>query len=1039
MAANNKQQNELNALFGKYNQRLGKLYQKFIKELSTLGVRVEDKLTEDALFMFDNFPELKSKLNEIFTKYVEDNMQLAKGGIQSGVALAFGQDALNLHGYTVLNDAAISQVRSMAVQAFTARRMKVAAGLSLSQKVWNYSQQTKSEFEMAVSNVLTDGLQAGTCAAELSRRVRQQLNDPEMMYRRYHHKVVTKGGKAKDVVKWHRRVVDENGKVRFIEAPLEEVGQGTYRSSYKNSFRLMRTEINMAYHYANNARWLAEPFVIGIRIWGSPQHPRPDICDELWGNYPKDFMFAGFHPQCMCAAAAITCTREEIKEYLRRKRAGEDVSNFPFEGIVRDVPNNFKKYVANHHDAILKAGKKGTLAYIFRDNAKYLRSAFSSSELEQMGLKAFTKRIKTAAERAEIQRRWDERKRRNAAQAVIDSRHANRDAAAVQKKWNEYQLERVQRAIAEAKLTSTSPVLDARLAVLRTAIQKGATAEISAAYRNALAGIKTQLAREARHAARDPKAIQKAWNNWHYTRAEKALAESGVQMNAALATRMKKLRNIAKMGNVKGIATAYYRVMKAIEVQAAWDAHTIKYATQLVFDAQKVGYKDIMPTMDALRDKLLVKDLAQVRTLARQLGTEITQVEDAVAKFKYVQDAKLHLKNVSLADLQVVEQKVAEKVVWVESKFPNNLLKHADKYNWEAYDYLGANMNGVQQKFPNTWNISQQAYIKLAEATKIKYEWSVVEQQLQELKAYYTSSASGSAKLKAHISGIDALLSAKGDLAAAQQAVKDAEKYKKSLESSAKYRAKKSVKKSPATVVPAGAKTLADVPLEEAMKLISDFEANFTDSADANLRPLIEYIWRNNLTAEERLVLTKYTQTYSYLNEPLREIRYKGGRLWQEFEADMPTLTSALSKMEMPANTVVRRGTDDYTIKALGKRLSDVQVGDEFVDGAFLSTSVRKDRGFFESLDLTIVVPKGAQGVYAEPFTHYNGEGYDFGLYGGTPNLWNGIAKAAFGREREWIGQRGCKFRVIKKEGHKIYLQMIGQLYDQTTDYKSFF
>ena len=222
------------------------------------------------------------------------------------------------------------------------------------------------------------------------------------------------------------------------------------------------------------------------------------------------------------------------------------------------------------------------------------------------------------------------------------------------------------------------------------------------------------------------------------------------------------------------------------------------------------------------------------------------------------------------------------------------------------------------------------------------------------------------------------------------------------------------------------------------MQLIADFEANYGDSADMLLRPIIKNIWQTQLTQEERIVLTKYTQTYSYLNEPLREIRYSGRRTLQEFMDDMPVLTSALSKMKMPINTVVRRGTSNYTIKALGKDLSQLKVGDEFVDGAFLSTAVRTDKGFHETYNLVIVIPKGAQGMYAEPFTHYNGNSYDYGLYG-KPDLWNGKDDASMGGEREWIGQRGSKFRVLKVDGRNIYLQMIGQMYDQTTNYSNFF
>lgn len=490
MAQNIAQQKELTALFAKYNIRIGMLYGKFIKQLSALGINVEQKLSEDALFLFDNFPELKTRLNDIFRQYVREQLLLAQSGIQSGVGLAFGQDARTLKGYTVLNDEAIMQVRNLAASAFLAQRMNTPQGLNLSQRVWNYAEQTKSEFEMAMSNVITDGLAKGTSAAELSRKVYGQLQEPDMMYRRYHHKVITKGGAAKDVVKWHKRIIDEEGKVRFIEAPLEEVGQGVYRSSYRNTFRLMRTEINMSYHYANCERWKNEPFVIGIRIWGSPQHPEPDICDELWGDYPKDFKFSGFHPQCMCAASAITASREEIREYHRRKRAGEDVSNFECKGTVKDVPQQYKDYLQQHREQIQRAGERGTLAYVFRDNPKYLRTIFDKEKLQDMGLQ-------TRGRTPEEAKVW---------------RHAQRDDAAAQKRWNEYQLKRAHKAISNAGLNSSSPVLQKRLTALQNAISSGNKDAIKTAYADIWNGIRIQQLADARHAKRNDAAVQSTWN-----------------------------------------------------------------------------------------------------------------------------------------------------------------------------------------------------------------------------------------------------------------------------------------------------------------------------------------------------------------------------------------------------------------------------------------------------------------------------------------------------------------------------------------------
>ena len=124
---------------------------------------------------------------------------------------------------------------------------------------------------------------------------------------------------------------------------------------------------------------------------------------------------------------------------------------------------------------------------------------------------------------------------------------------------------------------------------------------------------------------------------------------------------------------------------------------------------------------------------------------------------------------------------------------------------------------------------------------------------------------------------------------------------------------------------------------------------------------------------------------------------------------------------------VVRRGVDNYHISELKKYLSEVEIGDIFIDGAFLSTACHRTKGFHQSINLIIYVPKGAEGIYAEPFTHYN----DSGCYNYDSNIWNGTDKQSIGGEFEWIGQRGSRFRVVNKIGSTIYLQMIGQRYKQ--------
>ena len=419
---------QLQALLGSYAIRLEDLYNDFYSELVRLSIHnhrsVASMLTEDPLFRFSKYPELTGQLDNIIVDYVQKGLLLTKAGISDGATLAFSHDNLDLKGFSIYSDHALSSMRKRVAETFFQSRMAPGKGLNLSQLIWNYTSEAKSEFEVAISNVISDGLEHGTSAETLGRRVRQYLNNPDMMYRRYHRTIVDAKGAKRDVVTWRRRIVDEEGRVRFVEAPLEAVGTGQYRSARRNALRMTRTEINMSYHHASTERWQQEPFVTGITISLSPQHPQRDMCDDLAGDYPKDFPFFGWHPQCMCMANPITIQGEEKKEFYRRMMDGEDMSGYVSPNAITDTPEGFKKYVSDNHDAFVRAGERGKLGYIWRESEKFWKDEFSDEELRKMGLGAEpkaeepqkpAKRVKTQEEREAIQKRWDERKAVNEA------------------------------------------------------------------------------------------------------------------------------------------------------------------------------------------------------------------------------------------------------------------------------------------------------------------------------------------------------------------------------------------------------------------------------------------------------------------------------------------------------------------------------------------------------------------------------------------------------------------------------------------------
>lgn len=415
------QKEQLNNLFAVYNKRLGRLYSDYVKKLTSLGYG-EDVLEDDALFNFDNFPQLKARLNDIFNDYYQNSLLCYKSGITDSVALAYNHDKMVIGGYSVLTDKAIRVARDTAAATFISNRLKTKNGLNLAQTVWNYCQQTKSEFEMAMSNTIADGIKQGSSAEEIGKSIRRYLNDPDMMYRRYHTIKVQKNGKKKDVVTWRRRRIID-GKVRFIEEPLEKVGMGVYRSARKNALRVARTEINSAYHKARNERWQNEPFVIGQYIHVSPQHNIDDICNDLEGRYPKDFDWRSWHSNCICTSDPITIQGEEKKEFYKRLMAGEDMSNYVSPFAVLTMPEKYNQYIKDNSEAIVKAGMRGKLAWHLQDNTKYWAHLLSQSDRNKLGLKAVSSRdlilakakerhaLRTKEQIDKIQSRWDKHRR----------------------------------------------------------------------------------------------------------------------------------------------------------------------------------------------------------------------------------------------------------------------------------------------------------------------------------------------------------------------------------------------------------------------------------------------------------------------------------------------------------------------------------------------------------------------------------------------------------------------------------------------------
>lgn len=910
------QKEQLNNLFAVYNKRLGRLYSDYVKKLTSLGYG-EDVLEDDALFNFDNFPQLKARLNDIFNDYYQNSLLCYKSGITDGVALAYNHDEMVIGGYSVLTDKAIRVARDTAAATFIANRLKTKNGLNLSQIIWNYCQQTKSEFEMAMSNTIADGIKKGSSAEEVGKSIRKYLNDPDMMYRRYHTIKVQKNGKKKDVVTWRRRRIID-GKVRFIEEPLEKVGMGVYRSARKNALRVARTEINSAYHKARNERWQNEPFVIGQYIHVSPQHNIDDICNDLEGRYPKDYVWISWHPQCICTSDPITIQGEEKKEFYKRLMAGEDMSNYVSPFAVLTMPEKYNQYIKDNSEAIVKAGMKGKLAWHLQDNTKYWVHLLSPSDRKKLGLKAVSSKELILAKAKE--------------------RHALRTKEQIDKiqsRWDKHRRDYYNGLV--HNLLGSKSVTD----------------------------IKSQDLFERYYAIR-------------YAIKDKKSASE--------------------------IASLFDRFKRGYQTKLAWTDR--KVAMNVMKVAANYGETDVSSVLSALKSANYTLARKEAKTLANAISAI---KKDELSLSALIPDVNKWHKQFTSKELHGVYDAVEAKLAQWQSL---TLEKQASKLQFEAVDFLGGNMHGVQQKYA-TWKVSQAAYLKKLDEVKTAIDWVNINKAYADVKGYKTQSKIYH-KL---IYDLEHAMLAK-DKTLAEQLLYEAKQKKETLINAKAKRNAKNV-------------VFDTDRFSQSRKDAAVWDKGNGAKADKTLVDVASKQWIA-ATEKEKDFTYEYTHHYCDVNEPLQGRKYDNYQTKERFIEKVNNITSYIEKNELPTDMWFTRGDDgmkviESRIKFAGgsmpNNLQDL-VGMEMQEGGFMSTGSRKGKGFnTRSVIMNIYAPKGTKAAYVEPFSA-------FGC--GDKRSWDGVSRfSTYSSEHETLFQRGTRMRITKvyEEGGKTYIdcEVIGQ------------
>jgi hypothetical protein len=371
-----------------YADKVRQHYATAVDEL--LKLTSKGDLGSSGAFSFGDNTKLSEKANSILRGLYSAVYNEIKGGVASEWEYAnLSCDALieSIFGKGLKEDNHFARWFSRNQEAMDSffKRKSAYGGLNLSQDVWKYVGNLKTEMEVA----LTVSLGQGDSAATVSRKVRRYLENPDDMFRRFRVKVGDEdiidketgevvGKKPIFGRRWKRKVINpQTGEVTWenFNPRNYHPGKGIYRSSYKNAMRLTRTETNMAYRSAEQDRWQNMDFVLGYRVKRSNNHPDVDICDDLSaanddntsnkGVYPKTFVFKGWHPQCRCFVVPILASRADFIKMQKALLNGEEPPQ-PRRKI--EEPNEyFNKWVGKNRKRIENAK---TLPYFIADNKK---------------------------------------------------------------------------------------------------------------------------------------------------------------------------------------------------------------------------------------------------------------------------------------------------------------------------------------------------------------------------------------------------------------------------------------------------------------------------------------------------------------------------------------------------------------------------------------------------------------------------------------------------------------------------------------------
>lgn len=348
------------AMVQKLDELINRMRRLFLNTYAEALMNLRTQIENGADFSWKDNPVAEKKIDKLIqilenksniiisngiTQYQQYGTQSALDALRERarqIAAKYGNQKFINRGATdeikALNKEATNQRRIDAVDGHSRTIANRGGGMNnLSNRVWNLNDQVKKELEIIVQ----DSIKKGYSVEYAIKLAKEYLKNPSAM----------DGWKKDKDGNWYQTPAAKD----------YHPGRGVYKSAKKNIERMIRTETMAAYRTAEIEQYQKNPMVKGYKIQLSSNHTTTDgkggvkklkdICDRLQGNYPKTFVWTGWHPNCRCVLIPIMLTDEEFAEYLKAKREGK-LDEFAKKTNIQDFPENMTEWMDENEPRI---------------------------------------------------------------------------------------------------------------------------------------------------------------------------------------------------------------------------------------------------------------------------------------------------------------------------------------------------------------------------------------------------------------------------------------------------------------------------------------------------------------------------------------------------------------------------------------------------------------------------------------------------------------------------------------------------------------